>query len=94
MGEIPPSGMIFDIGVLVIGNTIGECVSVKLMKRDVVWDSVRIRVEIDISKPLRRIVKLTLDTKNPSVGILLRYECLPEFYYGCGLLGHQFKECS
>lgn len=43
---------------------------------------------------MRRIVKLTLDPQNPYVGILLRYERLPELCYGCGLFGHQLKECS
>lgn len=92
--NIHPSRMISEIGV-VIGNTIGECISVEADEKGCCMGTyMRIRVQIGIAKPLRRIVKLTLDPKNPSVVILLLYERLPEFCYGCGLFGHQYKECS
>lgn len=92
--NVPPSGMIQKVGNL-IGNSIGECISV-----DAEEDGrclglyIRIRVKFDISKPLKRVVKLTLDPGNPPVGIVLRYKKVPDYCYICGKFGHQFKQCS
>lgn len=47
-----------------------------------------------MDRPLRRVVKLILDPHKPPVGILIRYEKLPEFCYKCGYFGHQLKECT
>ncbi|KAJ8444433.1 hypothetical protein Cgig2_005955 [Carnegiea gigantea] len=43
------------------------------------------RVDIDISKPLRQGI---------DVMIQLKYVKLPDFCYGCGLLGHVLKDCE
>ncbi|KAL5823208.1 hypothetical protein ACOSQ4_021108 [Xanthoceras sorbifolium] len=53
----------------------------------------RIRVNIDISKPLLRGIRVSLDESEESMMLLIRYERLPEFCFGCGLVGHQVREC-
>ena len=54
---------------------------------------IRVRVIIDISKPLKRILNVRLGTGKELVTILLKYEHLPELCFHCGLLGHPLKEC-
>ncbi|KAJ8445588.1 hypothetical protein Cgig2_012476 [Carnegiea gigantea] len=48
--------------------------------------SMNFQVDIDISKPLRREVRMVV--KGKSIWIDLGYVKLPDFCYGCGRLGH------
>lgn len=85
--------MIPEVGFL-IGNSIGECISVETEDNEVCLGTyIRTRLKFEISQPLKMVVNLTLDPVNPSVGILLRYEKLPDYCYVCGIIGHQLKKC-
>ena len=56
-------------------------------------DFVRVRVRIDVLKPLsrgRRVV-LVEDTKT---WVSFKYEKLTNFYYCCGMVSHDEKECE
>lgn len=65
--NIPPQGMITDIGFL-IGNSIGECMSVDADDQGCCMVTfMRIRVKFDVSHPLRRIAKLNMGPKHPLV---------------------------
>ncbi|XP_012844371.1 PREDICTED: uncharacterized protein LOC105964401 [Erythranthe guttata] len=74
-----------------IGNTLGflkinEC-------KDgfpVFGDVLRIRVLINVTKPLRRLVKLS-NTKGEITEVSLEYERLPNFCYYCGLMVYSFS---
>lgn len=53
----------------------------------------RIRVGIDIRRPIRSILRL----RRPSVDLFsvrLRYERLPSVYFLCGMLTHGERFCS
>ncbi|KAL5865793.1 hypothetical protein ACOSQ3_003307 [Xanthoceras sorbifolium] len=52
-----------------------------------------VRVEIDVSKPLKRGLRVALGDKVEEITILLCYERLPNFYYCCGCMGHLVREC-
>ncbi|KAL5555259.1 hypothetical protein UlMin_037495 [Ulmus minor] len=54
---------------------------------------IRVRAIIDISKPLKRILKVRLGSDKELVTILLRYEHLPELCFHCGVIGHPLNEC-
>lgn len=76
--------MIKEVGEIV-GNYLGECIYVDAEEDGrCLGTCIRIRVKVDIAKPLRRVVKLTLDPQSPPVGVLIRYEKLPEYCYNCG----------
>uniref|UniRef100_A0A803MRC1 CCHC-type domain-containing protein n=1 Tax=Chenopodium quinoa TaxID=63459 RepID=A0A803MRC1_CHEQI len=52
----------------------------------------RIKILLDVSKPLRRYLKIR--TKDGSVVVInLKYERLPFFCFSCGVLGHSEKDC-
>ncbi|KAK3223111.1 hypothetical protein Dsin_010136 [Dipteronia sinensis] len=50
------------------------------------------RVNMDITQPLRRVLKVTLDGETFTV--LLTYERLPNYCFHCGRLGHIIGTCS
>ena len=76
------------------GNHIGTIVEVDVGDRRECWGQyLRIRVTVDISRPLKRIVRLCLrEGEDPEI-LLLQYERLPSFCFRCGILGHQLREC-
>ncbi|KAK3183012.1 hypothetical protein Dsin_030298 [Dipteronia sinensis] len=53
----------------------------------------RVKVQLDINKPLKRWLRLKLDKSDNIVVVGLKYERLPEFCYACGKIGHGIKEC-
>ena len=56
-------------------------------------DFYRIRVELDITKPIRRWVKFQdLKTKE-MLRYDVKYERMPTFCYFCGSVGHADKNC-
>ncbi|KAL5787264.1 hypothetical protein ACOSP7_004213 [Xanthoceras sorbifolium] len=61
-----------------ITEEVGTIVDFLIDSKDLWGKFLRIKVSIDITKPLKR-------------GI--RYERLPDFCYGCGFIGYSFREC-
>lgn len=53
----------------------------------------RVRVELDITKPLIRWKKFNFGLSK-SVWLYFTYERLPDLYFCCGYLGHGLKECK
>jgi hypothetical protein len=53
---------------------------------------VRIRVRIDISRPLLRFVSLTMPEGKRRLAV--KYEKIPFFYKRCGFLGLDHEECG
>lgn len=52
----------------------------------------RIRLMIDVSKPLRRYQRIK-DKKGKEVLVEYKYERLPYFCFACGIIGHSEKDC-
>ena len=52
----------------------------------------RIKVKIDIRKPLRRGILVEGEEGEEDCWCAIRYEFIPNFCYGCGRLGH--VECD
>lgn len=77
-----------------IGNSIGKFLETGDGKDDLFWGhSIRMRVRMDISKPLLRGFMLRATGIVGRCWITIRYERLPEFCYRCGRIGHVAKEC-
>ncbi|KAL5827909.1 hypothetical protein ACOSQ4_019706 [Xanthoceras sorbifolium] len=54
---------------------------------------IRVRVGVNIDKPLKRCLRVDLGGSNGIVALLLCYERLSEFCFECGLVGHSVREC-
>ena len=91
--NLPLCGMIKDIGE-VIGRGFGKCLEVTSDPLGrCIGSYMRIRVLIDISKPLRRGAKVRLGKDGDVVWVDVRYERLPDFCFICGCLGHVLRDC-
>lgn len=77
----------------ILGNSIGPFVDIDMANsRDSVGSTLRFRVCIDITQPLRRVIQVT-GPQDQELSIPLAYERLPNFCYYCGLIGHLVKDC-
>jgi len=89
---LPFENMTEDIG-RDIGSKIGRVLEVD--KRAIQADQakfLRIRVEVQIDKPLRRGGCVKND-EGGRFWVDFRYERLPTFCYRCGIFGHDEKHC-
>lgn len=53
----------------------------------------RIRVVVDLSKPLKRAMGLVVNPKEASITMFFVYEKLPLMCLNSGLIGHVVREC-
>jgi hypothetical protein len=59
------------------------------------WGSyMRVRIEVDVGKPLRRGVTVFSQRRNAMDWFDIQYENLPHYYHSCGVLGHSSVECK
>ena len=77
-----------------LGGKIGEVEEVETNENgDCIGELARIRITINITQPLKKVLFLKqegeTDIPMPAV-----YERLPDFCFCCGIIGHQYKECS
>ncbi|KAK3204417.1 hypothetical protein Dsin_018463 [Dipteronia sinensis] len=60
-----------------------------------VWQEfLRVRVVVDVTKPLRRFLQVDIMGDGEEMITVLRYERLPNHCFQCGRLGHLTQECS
>ncbi|KAK6120279.1 hypothetical protein DH2020_045970 [Rehmannia glutinosa] len=73
------------------GNTIGHFLETDTdTSGSVIGRFLRIKVSIDITKPLIRIIHA--DVHGQKRAIFLKYERLPDFCFHCGIIGHILKD--
>jgi hypothetical protein len=61
---------------------------------DKAWGSfLRVRVTVDITKPLLRVITTYSRNHKKFEEFEVRYEKLPHYCFSCGLLGHSSMEC-
>lgn len=77
-----------------VGNYIGNFVESCPSNFTGVWrEYLRVRVTIDLTKPLKRRMKIR-KTGNDWFWIIFKYENVPTFCFICGMLGHADKFCG
>ncbi|KAM7518224.1 hypothetical protein LguiB_017186 [Lonicera macranthoides] len=77
-----------------LGACIGDVEDVDVgLHGDCLGKFLRIRVRVDVLKPLLRGVKMEVPTSPEPTWIPFKYEKLGDFCYGCGRLGHGVREC-
>ncbi|KAL5862157.1 hypothetical protein ACOSQ4_003453 [Xanthoceras sorbifolium] len=76
-----------------IAEEVGTIVDFPIDSKDLWGKFLRIKVSIDITKPLKRGIRMRLENFDSMITALIKYERLPDFCYGCGFIGHSFREC-
>lgn len=81
-----------------IGNEVGEFLEMEKEEDGLaVGKFLRIKIKLDIRKPLMRGVTVYIEKEGEEdrpVWCPLMYEYLPDFCYTCGLIGHVDKMCG
>ncbi|KAL5776664.1 hypothetical protein ACOSP7_009590 [Xanthoceras sorbifolium] len=77
----------------VVTEEVGTIVDFPTDSKDLWGKFLRIKVSIDITKPLKRGIRMRLTNFDTMITALIKYERLPVFCYGCGFIGHSFREC-
>lgn len=89
-----PTGLISENILRSVGMYIGQYIKTDSNSFDGGWKQyARIRVTLDINKPLKRRMKLKREGGSWS-WVNFKYERLGNFCFVCGMLGHVERECS
>ncbi|KAK6286167.1 hypothetical protein POUND7_012346 [Theobroma cacao] len=75
-----------------IGNMVVRFIRVDGDEEDLRDRFMKIRVLLDLSKPLRRGIMLSMED-GKARWLAIQYERLPRFRYNCGVMGHN-KDCT
>ncbi|GAU33808.1 hypothetical protein TSUD_221460 [Trifolium subterraneum] len=75
-----------------LGDVIGEFVEVDLKDGNRLGKFLRVKVTVDLRKPLKRGIVVKYQGKN--LRVFFKYERLPTFCFACGKIGHQIKDCE
>lgn len=77
-----------------IGNVVGVFEDVDSRNGFLFWGAnLRIRVRIDLSRPLRRGIRIYPDGPLSGLWVPFRYERLLEICSICGIIGHVTRDC-
>jgi hypothetical protein len=77
-----------------IGEKVGEWIEADVGEDDfAAGEYLRIKVRINIMKPLMRGMMIQLGEEGRNKWCPFRYEFLSEFCYNCGIIGHDEKSC-
>ena len=90
--DLPLYHMTEKVGEL-IEKAMGGHIEMEVTEDGVGWGKyLRVKIRIDISKPLLRKKKIAFVGKDP-LWVSFKYERLPLFCHACGIIGHGKKEC-
>ncbi|KAL5849009.1 hypothetical protein ACOSQ4_007022 [Xanthoceras sorbifolium] len=77
-----------------LAGVLGEVIEIPLESKECWGKFLRVKVSIDISKLLKRGIRLWLEEFGLLIVAPMRYECLPDYCFACGLIDHAFRECT
>ncbi|CAI8614953.1 unnamed protein product [Vicia faba] len=75
-----------------LGNIVGEFMETDQKKANRFGKFLRIKVKVDLRKPLKRGTVLKYQDK--CLKVFFKYERLPTFCFICDKIGHQLKDCK
>lgn len=56
-------------------------------------ESLRVKIKIDVTKSIRRGIRINIDGPIGGCWIPMKYKRLPNFCFQCGIIGHVQKDC-
>lgn len=86
-----PVGCMNERTAMTIANSIGKLVGLD-SSNDFFGKFIRMKVLLDINLPLKLGVRVMFEGE--TMWLPIKYESLPIYCYGCGIIGHSFKACS
>jgi hypothetical protein len=92
MYRLPLACMGRDVG-LQVGSTVGEVVDIDVLDDGVGWgEYLRVKIRIDLSKPLARgrIIKV----QEKELWVAFQYEKIPRLCFNCGVVMHNKQSCG
>jgi hypothetical protein len=92
MYKLPLACMGREVGMQV-GSTVGEVEDMDVLDDGVGWgEFLRVKIRIDLSKPLARgrVIKL----QGKEIWVAFQYEKIPWFCFKCGVVLHNSKKCG
>ncbi|KAK6143777.1 hypothetical protein DH2020_024125 [Rehmannia glutinosa] len=75
--------------IMNIGGLLGE-----VLATDLEGIVPRVKVIINAGRPLQRGLKVFLEAMGEEFTLPIQYERLPDFCFGCGMIGHRLCECQ
>jgi hypothetical protein len=92
MYRLPLACMGRDVGFQV-GSTVGEVEDIDVLDDGVGWgEYLRVKIRIDLSKPLARGRIIRVQDKE--LWVALQYEKIPRFCFNCGVAMHNNQKCG
>ncbi|KAF4367909.1 hypothetical protein G4B88_003602 [Cannabis sativa] len=70
------------------GEHIGKLGDIKIVN-----GTMKVRVQINITEPLKRGLRVVVDEQGTEVSLIFQYEHLPDFCFDCGIIGHKALDC-
>lgn len=90
--DLPNGFMSEEVGKQ-LENFFGEFIMCDVKNYTSIWrESMRLKMKIDVRKPLKRKKKITRINGTEFV-VTCKYECLGEFCFSCGLVSHTERFC-
>ncbi|KAL0458443.1 UNVERIFIED_CONTAM: hypothetical protein Slati_0471500 [Sesamum latifolium] len=78
-----------------IENRLGKFIDSDHDQAQFKWGAkVRIRVILNVCQPLTRVLRLYSMGGDEEITVTFTYDRLPNFCYGCGLVGHILRDCE
>lgn len=91
--NLPFKGRLNPNNIQAVGKKIGAIINVDQSGSRGIDKSIRIRIMVDIRKPLRKHVTLKL-RGGVEENFEVKYEKLPLYCFFCGMIGHGTKDCD
>ncbi|XP_073049661.1 uncharacterized protein [Primulina eburnea] len=78
-----------------VGSLIGEVEEIDTNEYGYAMGrAARMRVCIDVNKPLKKSISVSVNQDEDDVIVVLTYDKLPDFCYNCVCIGHSFRDCA
>ncbi|TXG62055.1 hypothetical protein EZV62_013418 [Acer yangbiense] len=78
----------------ILAEQIGIVIEIPADSRECWGKFPRVRVKIDISKPLKICLKVRVEGLEKATVASIHYKRLPDFCFACGMIGHIMRDCE